>query len=257
MVGSARPDHAWRLAAAHRVADAYPNERPAVIAVAGSVGAGLADRWSDLELDCYWRQPPTDADRRAPIDRLRAEVSGFWDYEADEQEWSEDYRLGALDVTISNFTVATVDELITAVVERHDTDPVKHMRLAAIERCQVLRGADIVREWRRRAARYPDQLVTAMVEQALAEHVLTGWAAREALVQRGDRIAVHALLCSIEQAVFDTVLALNRVYRPHRVAKWQCAVIDGLQIVPDGLATRLDALWQGHAWPGSATPTLC
>ncbi|HEV2932758.1 MAG TPA: hypothetical protein VGY96_06480 [Streptosporangiaceae bacterium] len=30
----------------------------AALAVAGSVGARIADRFSDLELDCYWAHPP-------------------------------------------------------------------------------------------------------------------------------------------------------------------------------------------------------
>jgi hypothetical protein len=43
------------MAVAGRAAGAYaPNRRLAVLAVAGSVGSGLADRFSDLELDCYW-----------------------------------------------------------------------------------------------------------------------------------------------------------------------------------------------------------
>src|SRR5882757_8756076 len=95
---------AWRMDVARRIADAYGvNDRPAAVTAAGSVGAGIADRWSDLELDCYWWQPPVDADRRAPIEHLGATLEAFWDYDPDDQEWSEDYRLGSLGVTVSNF----------------------------------------------------------------------------------------------------------------------------------------------------------
>ena len=61
----------------------------------------------------------------------------------DEEEWSEDYTLGALDVTISSFTVATMERWLDAVTLRADTDPVKHMRLAAIQRCRPL----VERSW--------------------------------------------------------------------------------------------------------------
>jgi hypothetical protein len=45
---------AWRLAQAGRAAQAYAfNQKLAALTVAGSVGTGLADRFSDLELDCY------------------------------------------------------------------------------------------------------------------------------------------------------------------------------------------------------------
>jgi Domain of unknown function (DUF4037) len=148
-------------------------------------------------------------------------LEDFWDYDATEQEWSENYRLGQLAVTVSNFTVATMEQFLDMIVDAADTDPVKHMRLAAIQRCFVVYGAELVEAWRVRASRYPDQLVTAMVERWLTPSVLTGWSARDAFVSRGDHIAIHALLCRIEHAVLGTLLALNRTYQPHLLAKWQ------------------------------------
>lgn len=235
---------AWRLRVGRQIGDSYLSDQPAVISVAGSVGAGVADRWSDLELDCYWQRSPTDTDRKAPIDRLGAELEAFWEFDADDHEWSEDYRIGPLAVTVSNFTLDTVDEFLAAVIEGADIDPVKHMRLAAIQRCQVLRGVGAVAEWRMRADQYPDRLVAAMVERSLTPSVLIGWSARDALAERGDHIAVHALLSRIEQAVLATVLALNRVYQPHRVIKWQDSLLSGLEIGPDHLQRRLKNLWQ-------------
>ena len=232
------------MTAARLIAEGYDhNGRLAALTVAGSVGAGLADRWSDLELDCYWSHPPTDADRRTPIERAGAVLEDFWDYDATEQEWSENYRLGQLAVTASNFTVATIEQFLDAVIDTADTNPVKHMRLAAIQRCHALSGAGLIDAWRVRASRYPDQLVTAMVEQSLTPTVLTGWSARDALVARGDHIAIHALLCRIEHAVLGSMLALNRTYRPHPLAKWQQQLLAGLDLAPDALPQRLEDLW--------------
>jgi hypothetical protein len=57
---------AWRLAVAERVAAASVGHPDlAALTAAGSVGAGLADQFSDLELDCYWSRPPTDRERLA------------------------------------------------------------------------------------------------------------------------------------------------------------------------------------------------
>ncbi len=45
----------WRMAVAGQAAAGYAgNPGLAAVAVAGSVGAGLADQFSDLELNCYW-----------------------------------------------------------------------------------------------------------------------------------------------------------------------------------------------------------
>jgi hypothetical protein len=98
----------------------------------------------------------------------------------------EDYRLGELDVTVSNFLAATIDRFIDDVVLRTDTDPVKHMRLAALQHCCPLLGAQMIASWQARAAVYPDELVSALVAQSLSPEVLSGWAAREALASRGD-----------------------------------------------------------------------
>ena len=72
-VGAGNVHAGWRMAVARRAAEAYQGNRNlAAVAVAGSVGAGLADRFSDLELDGYWIGPPTEMDRVAPSMRSAA-----------------------------------------------------------------------------------------------------------------------------------------------------------------------------------------
>ena len=76
--GEANIHAGWRMALAQRAAQAYArNEQLAALAVAGSVGTGLADRFSDLELDCYWLSPPSDRDRTGPIDTLGGELEAL------------------------------------------------------------------------------------------------------------------------------------------------------------------------------------
>jgi uncharacterized protein DUF4037 len=228
---------------AERAAAKYrPNPKLAALTVSGSVGAGLADRFSDLELDCYWSQAPTDQDRADPVEALGGLLTTLWDYDTDEEEWSDHFRLGQLDVTVSNFLTSTIDRWLDGVVRHADTDPVKHMRLAALQRSQVLAGQPLIEFWRAHAARYPDRLVTIMVEQALDPAVLGCWGTREALVSRGDDLAAQVLLSRAGYAVAGTVLALNRVYLPHRQLKWQRHVLSGLEVAPDQLTDRLDAL---------------
>jgi hypothetical protein len=234
---------AWRMAQAATAARAYqPNPKLAALAVGGSVGSGLADQFSDLELDCYWFSAPGDSDRAGPINALGGHLTALWDYDQDDEEWSEDYRLGELDVTVSNFLTDTIERFLDQVVEHADTDPVKHMRLAALQRSSPLLGAELMASWRVRAGGYPDELVSAMVERALNPRVLGSWAAREALVARGDDLAVQALLSGIGYAVVGAVLALNRVYLPHTRLKWQRHLIAGLEVAPDRLAERLGLL---------------
>jgi Domain of unknown function (DUF4037) len=245
------------MAVAERAADAYAgNSKLAALAVAGSVGAGLADRFSDLELDCYWSGPPSDADRTGPIGALGGELTDFWDYDEADQEWAEDYRLGGLGVTVSNFTTGTIERFLEDVVRRADTDPVKHMRLAALQRSWPLLGGDLITSWRARADRFPDELARALVQQALAEEVLTDWAARDALAARGDDLAARDVLTRAGQAVVRAILAVNRVYLPHRQLKWQRYLISGLAAVPGRLTERLEAMTASppaEAFPAAQT----
>ena len=107
-VGAGNVHAGWRMAVARRAAEAYQGNRNlAAVAVAGSVGAGLADRFSDLELDGYWIGPPTDTDRVAPVHALGGELTHWGEYDQDEEEWSEEYRVGELGVTVSNFLVGS------------------------------------------------------------------------------------------------------------------------------------------------------
>lgn len=130
----------------------------------------------------------------------------MWDYDQDDQEWSEDFRLGELDVTVSNFLTGTIELFLDDVVLRADTDPVKHMRLAAVQSSKPLVGAELIASWRARAERFPDELVSALVEEALTPDSLIGWAAREALVRRGDDLAVRDLLARTGHAVVSAWL---------------------------------------------------
>lgn len=151
---------AWRLAVAKRVAETYSgNPNVAALAAAGSGGAGQADRFSDLELDCYWFRPPIDAERLGPVEAMGGTLLALWDFDEDDEEWSEDYRVGELDITVSNFLAGSIDRFLDDVVVRLSTEPVRHMRLAAVQRSLPLIGADLMASWRARADAFSDPLV--------------------------------------------------------------------------------------------------
>lgn len=115
---------AWRMAVAERAAGEYArNGKLAAMTVAGSVGAGLADRFSDLELDCYWSSAPDDRDRTGPVDALGGELTALWDYDDDDEEWSEDYRLGELEVTVSNFLTTSIERCVPQAAAAGEQQP--------------------------------------------------------------------------------------------------------------------------------------
>jgi hypothetical protein len=87
---------------------------------------------------------------------------------------------------------------------------------------------------------------------AVAGSVGAGIADRfsDALVSRGDDLAVRDLLTRTGLAAVRVILALNRVYLPHRQLKWQRHLTTGLRLVPGRLTERLESLSNGQ--PGEA-----
>jgi hypothetical protein len=121
-------------------------------------------RTSLIKVGSYWVRPPTCADRLAPVRALGDELTALWDYDQDEQEWSEPYVVGGLGVTVSNFLVSSVEQFLNDVLVRASTDPVQHMRLAGIQRCRPLAETELMASWRARADTFPRTLVSALVE---------------------------------------------------------------------------------------------
>jgi hypothetical protein len=230
------------------------NPAVAAVMVAGSVGRGVADQYSDLEIDVYWHTPPTDVDRRAPIDALGAELTHFWAYSEVDEEWAEEYFVDRLGIGLSHFLVSTVDRWLVDVVERADTADDKQMRIAAIRDGIALRGDDVLERWRAASEPYPEALAAAMVRRHLDPDVIDGWHMRHALVDRGDTLKLHAWFVRLTTAVFGSLLGLNRIYLASSSFKWQRTLLASLPIAPPDLDQRLAAVFR--ATPGEAVAAL-
>lgn len=221
------------------------NPKVAATAAAGSVGSGLADEWSDLELDVYWHAPPTDDDRRHPIDVLGGDIEQYWPYDADEEEWGEEYSLGGLGVGVSSFAVESVRRFIRRVTVEGDPAPIVQVRVAAIRAAAPLTGVDLLAEWKQRAETYPDLLQRRMVARYLRPERLAGWHLREALVHRGDLLALHRIIGRAERSVVGALHGLNRVFLGNPLMKWEQATVSQFRLAPPDLLQRLAAAWMG------------
>jgi hypothetical protein len=106
----------WRLAFARQIAREYcKNPKVQVIVVSGSVSRGQADAYSDIELDLFWQEPPTDEERLRPIKQVNGRLIMFEPCQDDE--WSEDYLVNGVQMDVSNFLAATMDHAIAIEVE--------------------------------------------------------------------------------------------------------------------------------------------
>jgi hypothetical protein len=224
-----------RLALAHKIVPAYAaNPKVAVVLLAGSVGRGMADNFSDIEIDVFWNAAPTEDERRDLIAAGGGVIHQVHPFEQDE--WAETFYIEGIKVDTSQFLVETMERYLADALERADTTVDPQLLIAAIQHGVPLHGAELAERWRTRAAAYPDTLVRAMV----AEY-LDFWPRfyAEMFAARDDLLILHRVLIEIEHQVLSVLMGLNRLFIAHPSFKWMDWQIAQMHIAPPDLARRL------------------
>jgi hypothetical protein len=225
----------WRLEKGKQIAALYAkNPKLAALVVAGSVGRNWADEWSDIELDLFWNEPPTDDDRKSVIETFHGTIEYYFPLE--EFEWSDAYFVDGLKIEVSSFLVTTMDEFIRAVMELYDTDTDKQLRFAALLNSIPLHGAEQIETWRAQVMQYPDELARRVILENIE---FGGWNGVEMLFERGDILLAYDLLVKTQKHVLAVLLALNRMWMAHPRGKWLVQVADRMKYKPARLAERM------------------
>jgi hypothetical protein len=200
----------WRLALAKKIGAAYAaNDNAEVVMVAGSVGRGSADRYSDIEVDVYYAEPPTEAERVAAVERCGGTVELL---AQDEDEWEEQMSIGGFHAHTSTFLVATMERYLREVVDHCALAPEAQTRLFSLQHGITLTGDDQVERWRAKAAAYPDRLQRAMLKANLRFGRFAR--AAEMLAARDDLLALYEIFVETGRHLLGALLGLNRIYLP-------------------------------------------
>ncbi|MFL5801128.1 MAG: hypothetical protein ACJ8CR_05225, partial [Roseiflexaceae bacterium] len=224
-----------RLALAHKIAPAYAaNPKVAVVVLAGSVGRGTADRFSDIEIDVFWTAAPTEDERRTLITAGGGVIYHMHPFEQDE--WAETFFIEGIKVDTSQFLVEAMERYLADAVERADIAVDPQLLIAAIQHGVPLHGAELVERWRAKAATYPDTLVRAMVAQYL-DFRPRFYA--EMFAARDDLLLLYRALVEIEHRILGVLMGLNRLYMAHPAFKWMDWQIAQMRVAPPDLARRL------------------
>jgi predicted nucleotidyltransferase len=239
-----------RRAIAERAAVAYrSNPHVAGVLLAGSVARGLADDLSDIEIDVYWTQPPTDEERRAAVEGVG--WSRVYD-EVDEHEWADGYLIDGIKVDTGGFLTTTIAAYLDAALEHADTEPELQVRITALLHGRPLHGDELIGTWRDRCTTYPEPLALAMVQEGLQ---LRPRERLEMLVARDDPLLLHRDLVDNVQGVLDALFGINRVFVPHPFHKWLDWEATLLPTKPDGLVVRIRRLLVSP--PGEGMELVC
>ncbi len=226
----------WRLRLAERIGASYAaNPNAKVVMIAGSVGRGSADRYSDIEIDVYYAEPPTETERVAAVQRCGGTVQQL---DQDEDEWEEQMSIEGSGAATSTFLVATMERYLRRVVDEGAIAPEAQTRLFSLQHGVTLKGEEQVERWRRRAAAYPDGLQQLMIRENLA--LKPFHYAAEMLAARDDLLALYDVFVDTGQSLLGALLGLNRIYMPapdH--LKSMDEIIGLMAIKPADLSARL------------------
>jgi hypothetical protein len=227
----------WRLSLAERVGRAYAADPKAlVVMVAGSTGRGTADRYSDIEIDVYWSEPPTNDDRRAAVERSGGALLSEL-LPPEDDEWSEEISLGGFYLHTSTFLVETMERYLRETLEEYSTALNPQMRLSSLLHAQTLVGEDLVARWRERARAYP----TGLAEAVVREHLSFGRLGYNgaAFAARDDLLPLYDIFCETEREILWVLMGLNRLYVPTPSLKQSDEIIAEMLLAPPDLSRRL------------------
>jgi len=224
----------WRHTLAQQIAPYYStNPKVTAVSVGGSVSKGCADHYSDIDLAVFWTDPPTEKERRDIIKRARGRRWQLFPYNVEEACWSEDYSVGGVKISVRHSTVATMECLLTDVLEHADPSLAKQRHMAALLSALPLSDPSLLAHWQRKAKVYPLELEVAMVRAHLLFR--PSWE-QEMLAERNDLLVLYESFCTIEKHILLVLMGLNRIYYPGW--QWLDRLMGQMHIAPLNLAPR-------------------
>ena len=215
------------------------------VAVGGSLGSGVIDAESDIDLYVYVRSeiPVTVRAAIAAARSKRAEVDNrFWEL---GDEWVEAGSGVNVDVMLRD--VPWIEEQLNRVLRRHEasvgyttclwynvlTSRVLYDRIGWFQELQQFA-----------AQPYPELLRRAIVAKnhPLLRQTISSYAHQlEKAIGRGDLVSVNHRVAALLASYFDVLFALNRLPHPGEKRLIE-ATVTRCPLVPEGLSDQVAAL---------------
>ncbi|GGB64284.1 DUF4037 domain-containing protein [Fictibacillus barbaricus] len=223
------------------------NPKVKAVLLAGSVSRGWEDKHSDIELNIFWSEEPTDVERKNPIKEINGSIIDFHPFE--EEEWAESYLTPQnVKLEISSFLTSTAEKWINEVVKEFDINYGKQCMVSSIYYGQCLSGDSIIEELKKKVKTYPDQLAENMIEENLA--LWYRWNNRKALLDREDWLMLYDLIGSVQKKLMGTLFGLNKLYIHHPSFKWMHKYGEIFTIKPKNVDDRLSTILIGDVQKG-------
>lgn len=229
-----------RIGLAAQVAEAYRhNPKVSAVVIAGSVARGWADDFSDIEINIFWSEDPSDEERWAAMERAGGTSVSFQPYE--DEEWSEVCTVHGVKIEVSQFRADTIERYMNEVYAAYDTSLEKQVVLAAIEHSVPIHGQAQVEAWKERLSFYPVPLAEAVIKAHLQFEGLWYYAP---LAYRGDFVMLYDVMIDAIQHLYAVLYGLNRCLLAHPRCKWAVQQEERFAIAPANLNGRLWEVFQ-------------
>jgi len=218
----------WRIDLARQISTFYDAE---AIVVVGSPAFNLADAYSDLDLVMFWQEIPSD-ETRIEISKQfgQIHVVDSFNHEAEFslQDAAEVIHIGEnkLKLDITHKTIAAQTQMIEDVVTGLDDNRKKLAQIRNISRGVVLKGNDLLAEWRNHYEPMPEAL-----KQKLLKTNLHFWAyhpLQKLVIERDDPLFARQLMSDSCEKIIVALCAMNGVYPPDKT-KHLRYLLEGLE----------------------------
>lgn len=228
---------------------ANPQAKAAMIT--GSTVKGEADFYSDVEMFIYYDQLPSKEELQfarqqnqgsQPIRIIDDCSNGFF---------GEFYYIDGVEFQIANMTIAFWERDMATVLQELDTSPLQKA-LSGMLDCIPVYGEELISQWKKQVADYPDSLARAMVEKYL--NFVPIWALQEQLAARDTTLFQHQIRLEAGQNILGVLAGLNRLYYTTFQFKRMKHFIEQMNIAPRNLYIRLENLY--HQEPLSTANQL-
>jgi hypothetical protein len=233
-------------ALARRLADSYgAHAQPRAVLLVGSAAAGEADEYSDVDLLVYYDDvPPEEVVAEAPqklgARGYRGTVWSDDSGESDERGYSERYSLDGVECQVGHMSVGAFEREITRLVVDHEFNEELLKIMSGLFEGLPLFGEDLIERWRRKAG-YTEELQRTTIEKRWK--FFPWWYFEERLRARDATAWRYDVLVQSTYAIVGVLAALNRIYFSTFEFKRSGKFISRLEVAPENLAARLDALF--------------
>ncbi len=216
-------------------------EEPVIkgIIVTGSVARGNTDFASDIDTILFTDGPVSQ--EIFDKENKRAEESGGGFYGGSTEEGFGVYRyVEGVRIDMGFTLISSVEELITDVIEKYDTEPEKQLIIDGIRRSIVLKGKELITGWKEKTDTYPDELGKAMIKKHLGFD--SRWVLEKMGADRDDRLFLYERFLEDIKRFYGVLFGLNRQYHPMKL-KGMALSQSLLPIAPKDMLQRVESLF--------------